>query len=134
MWRWIFVWLSSWCSVQAVAAAPEALSLAPLFGEHMVLQRDQPLQLWGRGKPGAALSLALAGLKGSTRVDAQGRWRVTLGSLPAGGILRCESVYRTAWTRRLDSGCPATVTFCSPARVSRAKSPIGAFALEEWQA
>jgi len=85
MWRWIFVWLSSWCSVQAVAAAPEALSLAPLFGEHMVLQRDQPLQLWGRGTPGAELRLALAGREGRARVDAQGRWRVTLRPLPAGG-------------------------------------------------
>lgn len=68
------------------AAADAGLSLATVFGEHMVLQRDQPLQLWGRGQPGAEVVLSLGGLQGQARVGADGRWRATLaGTLPAGG-------------------------------------------------
>jgi sialate O-acetylesterase len=59
--------------------------LANVFSEHMVLQRDRPLNLWGQATPGQTLSVELAGRKASTRVGADGRWRVQLAALPAGG-------------------------------------------------
>lgn len=69
-----------------MASHAAELSLAAVFGEHMVLQRDQPLQLWGRGRAGSGVTVALGGLKGQGQVAADGRWRVTLpGTLPAGG-------------------------------------------------
>lgn len=81
--RWCcsFLLAGMWMGAQAAE-----LSLAAVFGEHMVLQRDQPLQLWGRGEPGTDVALSLGGLQGRVRVDEGGRWRVTLpGTLPAGG-------------------------------------------------
>lgn len=59
--------------------------LSEVFGEHMVLQRDRPLRLWGSATPGQTLSVELGGRKASTRVGADGRWRVQLAALPAGG-------------------------------------------------
>jgi sialate O-acetylesterase len=59
--------------------------LSNVFGEHMVLQRDRPLRLWGQATPGQTLMVELAGRKASTRVGADGRWRVQLAALPAGG-------------------------------------------------
>jgi sialate O-acetylesterase len=47
----------------------------------MVLQCDMPVPVWGRDEPGASITVAFAGEKKSTTVDAQGNWRVSLGPL-----------------------------------------------------
>ena len=67
------------------ATAQAEVRLSTVFGEHMVLQRDRPLRLWGQATPGQTLTVALAGRKASTRVGADGRWRVQFAPLPAGG-------------------------------------------------
>jgi sialate O-acetylesterase len=67
------------------ATAQAEVRLSNVFGEHMVLQRDRPLHLWGQATPGQTLSVELGGHKASTRVGADGRWRVQLAPLPAGG-------------------------------------------------
>lgn len=69
-----------------LAATSQAeVRLAHVFGEHMVLQRDRPLRLWGQATPGQTLTVELAGRRAGTRVGADGRWRVQLAPLPAGG-------------------------------------------------
>lgn len=65
--------------------AQAEVRLAPHFGEHMVLQRERPLRLWGTATPGQTLSVEFAGRKASAKVGADGRWRVQLAALPAGG-------------------------------------------------
>lgn len=67
------------------ATAHAEVRLASVFGDHMVLQRDRPLRVWGQATPGQTLSVELAGRKASTRVGTDGRWRVQLAPLPAGG-------------------------------------------------
>ena len=59
--------------------------LAPIFQEHMVLQRDQPLALWGVGTPGASIEVQLHDQKKSGAVDSGGNWRILLDPEPAGG-------------------------------------------------
>lgn len=69
-----------------LAATAEAdVRLAEVFSDHMVLQRDRPLNLWGQATPGQTLSVDLGGRSGTARVGADGRWRVQLAPLPAGG-------------------------------------------------
>jgi sialate O-acetylesterase len=67
------------------ATAQAEVRLSNVFGEHMVLQRDRPLRLWGQATPGQTLTVELADRKASARVGADGRWRVQLAPLPAGG-------------------------------------------------
>lgn len=67
------------------ATAQADVRLAEVFGEHMVLQRDRPLNIWGQATPGKTLSIELGGRSGTARVGADGRWRVQLAALPAGG-------------------------------------------------
>jgi sialate O-acetylesterase len=67
------------------ATAQAEVRLSEVFGEHMVLQRDRPMNVWGQATPGQTLTVELAGRKASTRVGADGRWRVQLAALPAGG-------------------------------------------------
>lgn len=67
------------------ATAQADVRLAEVFSDHMVLQRDRPLNIWGQATPGQTLSIDLGGRRGTARVGTDGRWRVRLAALPAGG-------------------------------------------------
>ncbi|RZJ08981.1 MAG: 9-O-acetylesterase [Rubrivivax sp.] len=67
------------------ATAQGEVRLAAVFGDHMVLQRDRPLHLWGEATPGKTLRIELGGKRGTARASADGRWRVQLPALQAGG-------------------------------------------------
>jgi sialate O-acetylesterase len=66
-------------------AAQAEVQLAGLFGDHMVLQREAPIRVWGRADPGERVQVQLATRQARTRADAHGRWQVLLASMPAGG-------------------------------------------------
>lgn len=59
--------------------------LPRIFADHMVLQRDVPLPVWGRTRPGQEVTVTLAGKTASTTAGADGSWLVKLPALPAGG-------------------------------------------------
>ena len=47
-------------AASASAQAGATLSLGPLFQDHAVLQRDQPLPIWGTAAPGERVTVVLA--------------------------------------------------------------------------
>src|SRR5690606_16070909 len=51
----------------------------------MVLQRDQPIKIWGNGVPDKKIRASLAGAIVSSQVSADSTWSVQLPPLPAGG-------------------------------------------------
>jgi sialate O-acetylesterase len=57
------------------------VTLAPLFTDHAVVQRDQPLPVWGRAEPGEKVTVAFRGQSRSTTTGADGRWIVYLDGL-----------------------------------------------------
>jgi sialate O-acetylesterase len=61
------------------------MRLAPIFHDHAVLQRDLPIPVWGRGEPGEAVEVRLAGVVGQVVAGADGGWLLRLPPLPAGG-------------------------------------------------
>ncbi len=61
------------------------LRLPSLFTDHMVLQRDVPVPVWGWADPGAEISVALLTNRASTRCGKDGRFRLELPALQAGG-------------------------------------------------
>ena len=66
----------------ALSADP---TLPSVFGDHAVLQRDQPIAVWGRADPGERLTVRLARRSASTVTGEDGRWRVELPAFQAGG-------------------------------------------------
>lgn len=60
------------------------LKAAPIFTDHMVLQREKPIRLWGTGDEGAIITAGLADVTGTAEVH-NGAWEITLPPLPAGG-------------------------------------------------
>lgn len=59
------------------------VSLAPLFTDHAVLQRDKPLPVWGRADAGEAVTVKFAEQTRKTTTASDGRWVVLLDALPA---------------------------------------------------
>ena len=59
------------------------VSLAPLFQDHVVLQRDKPVPVWGWADAGEAVTVRFAGQESKAVADAAGRWRVELAPLAA---------------------------------------------------
>jgi len=57
--------------------------LASPFTEHMVLQRDLPVPVWGTAAPGEKITVKFAGQTKSVKADASGQWRVELRKLKA---------------------------------------------------
>ncbi|MEI6422353.1 MAG: sialate O-acetylesterase, partial [Lentisphaerota bacterium] len=62
------------------------VSLPAIFSDHMVLQRDAKIPVWGWSLPQATITLKFAGKEYTTKVEKHtGRWRIDLEPLPAGG-------------------------------------------------
>ncbi|QDT10324.1 sialate O-acetylesterase [Planctomycetes bacterium K23_9] len=61
------------------------LKMSSVFGDHMVLQREKPIHVWGWTKPGSDVTVKLADKSASAVADDKGRFDVSLDALPAGG-------------------------------------------------
>ncbi|MBP1202379.1 sialate O-acetylesterase [Duganella sp. 1411] len=61
------------------------LGLARIFSDHAVLQRDQPVAVWGTAGAGRKVAVTLDGQTVNGSADAQGKWRVQLPPRRAGG-------------------------------------------------
>ncbi len=59
--------------------------LPAVFSDHMVLQRDAEVPVWGWAEPGEKVVVTLAGQRAEATADAGGAWRAKLGRLAAGG-------------------------------------------------
>jgi sialate O-acetylesterase len=56
-----------------------------LFVDHVVLQRDRPIPVWGRANPGEDVIVTLSGATKTARAGADGRWSVSMPEQPASG-------------------------------------------------
>ena len=76
----------------AVTDAPTkaALQLASIFSDHMVLQREQAIPIWGTANPSTLVRVQLGGKTREATSDAAGKWRIDMGPLPAGGPLEMK--------------------------------------------
>lgn len=69
----------------AALAGDQPPFLATVFTDNMVLQRDQPDAVWGWTTPGATVKVIISGKSAEGQAAADGKWKVTLPPLPAGG-------------------------------------------------
>jgi sialate O-acetylesterase len=61
------------------------VSLPSILGSNMVLQREQPVPIWGWASPGEKVSVTLDQQKLSATADDKGNWKVMLAPMKAGG-------------------------------------------------
>ena len=90
-----FFFLVAACLAVGLASAAERAErpfLHPLFANHMVLQREAPVPVWGWTEPGTPVRVTVARQTAEAIADADGRWQVTLAPLAGRGpfFLRVE--------------------------------------------
>ena len=70
--------------VLASAAASAAVKLPAMIGDNMVLQRGQPVPIWGWADKGEEVTVTVAGQKQVAKAGDDGRWKVKLDKLTVG--------------------------------------------------
>ena len=76
--------VSSWMPRMSTAQATE-LRLPAIFSDHMIVQRDQPVRVWGWSAPGDTIAIALGEASAEAVADGDGAWVAELPPFPAGG-------------------------------------------------
>ncbi len=70
-------------AVPVVGAETKA---AKLFRDHMILQRDMTVPVWGTADAASKVTVAFGGQRKEAVADANGRWMVRLDPLPANAV------------------------------------------------
>jgi sialate O-acetylesterase len=77
------------------------LKIAAVFSDHMVLQRDKPVPVWGWADAGENITIEFAGRKKSTIADDTGKWQVKLDPMAASAESRPLTVQSGKPERKL---------------------------------
>jgi sialate O-acetylesterase len=67
----------------SVITARADVKVCAIFGNHMVLQRDAEIPVWGTAAPGEQVTVSLGDDKASATVDQDGKWKLKLAARPA---------------------------------------------------
>ena len=92
----VFGWL---CLV--AAEVQSAVKLSAVFSDHMVLQRDVQVPVWGWADPQESVTVEFQGQSKTAAADASGKWMVRLDPLPANAKpARSQGAVREGGRRR----------------------------------
>lgn len=69
-----------------MVSARAKILLPQILSSNMVLQRDQPLNIWGYGMAGEAVSVSFAGQFKEAVTDVNGNWKVVLAPLKTASV------------------------------------------------
>ncbi len=71
-------------ALYATRVADAAVKLPSVFGSHMVLQRGQPVPVWGTADVGEDITVTFRDQKLTAKADDKGKWSVKLAALSVG--------------------------------------------------
>lgn len=72
-------------SLSAIPVSSADVAVSKVFGDHMVLQQNAPIRVWGTADPGEGVTVSLGSKSGNATADGGGAWRVDLPALAADG-------------------------------------------------
>lgn len=87
-----YAMLSLLLSLPFQAVDAQELSLPAIFRDHMVLQRDVPVPVWGTAKPGSAITVKFADQEKTAQAGVDGTWQVELKPMAANASSRVLTV------------------------------------------
>lgn len=86
--RWLCWSVAIVMALATFSVASADVKLPSLFADHMVVQRELPVAVWGWADPGEAITVTLGDQSKKTTADAGGKWSVRLDALASGGPLK----------------------------------------------
>lgn len=81
----VLAWALAGLLIVPTTPARADVKLPAIFGDHMVLQREQKDRVWGWADPGEEVSVSIHDQTKTAAAGADGKWQVTLDPLPTGG-------------------------------------------------
>ncbi len=75
--------LLSIAAILLICPAQADVTLPAIFSNHMVLQRNVGLPVWGWADPGEKVTVSIAGQNRTAIADGSGKWKLKLGKLSA---------------------------------------------------
>jgi len=90
-----------WLAIAGAAGAAK-LELASPFSDHMVLQREMAVPVWGWADPGEKIAVEFAGQSKTATAGADGTWRVKLDPMSASAEPRTLVVRSAAPARKIE--------------------------------
>ena len=76
--------------LELASCAQADITLAKLFTDHMVLQRNATVRIWGTSEPNDTLTISFAGQTYSAQANGQGEWSTTFPTGAEGGPFQLE--------------------------------------------
>ena len=89
------------------------VTLPQLFQQGMVVQRGKPIPVWGKADAGERITVTLNKKQAATTTDADGRWRVDLPAMKAGGPYTLEVRGERGEVREIGDVLVGDVWLCS---------------------
>ncbi|MEO7310105.1 MAG: sialate O-acetylesterase, partial [Chitinophagaceae bacterium] len=89
------------------------LRVANVFTSNMVLQRDQPIAIWGTTRPSVMVAVHFAGQEVAAKADATGKWSLQLKALPASATPEKLEIYSDTSVISLHNVLVGDVWLCS---------------------
>ena len=74
----VFALLAVWTGADSVRAD---VTMATIFCDHAVLQRDLPVPVWGTAEPGEQVTVKVGSAQATTNADEQGKWMLRLPAM-----------------------------------------------------
>ncbi|WP_425521558.1 sialate O-acetylesterase, partial [Xanthomonas vesicatoria] len=99
--------------VSSAAQAADAPLLHALFQDHVVLQRDAPVKVWGDAAPGMRVTVQLETQRVQARADRDGHWQARLPAHAAGGPYRLQASTSDGTTQQVSDVLIGDVWLCS---------------------
>lgn len=94
-------------------AAAGTLKMCWVWDNHMVLQADRPVPVWGRALPGETVTVSFAGQTKTAATDEQGQWGLTLDPLSCSAEGRVFEVKTANASLRFEDVLVGDVWICS---------------------
>lgn len=118
--------LLAWTFLNCAAAAE--LRINTVFSDHMVLQRNAPVTIWGAATPGDHITVSIAGHNSTVETDKDGAWRTVLPKMNAGGPFELTAASQDGGQQTISDIMIGDVFLCSGQSnmawpVSRALNP-----------
>ena len=88
-------------SVSGAVSAAE-FRMAHVFTDHMVLQRNMPVSVWGWAAPGESIQVTLGDKNATTVADVDGKWLAKLSPMEAGGPFTLTATGKSGAARAQD--------------------------------
>jgi sialate O-acetylesterase len=94
-------------------SARAELHVSPMFGDHMVLQRELTVPVWGKADPGETITVRFGGHEARTRADRDGKWMLQLPPMAASAEGRELSIEAKGITKQFKDVLVGEVWVCA---------------------